>query len=291
MALYGVSALLIREFAIRFRTGPAGVLLLGLAFGVINEGMAAHSLFNPNWPGVGVLASYGRLGGVSWLWAEWIVPFHAVYSISFPILLSRQLWPDVRETRFLSDRTALYLVPIPFVTAIGTSFLLGAYPLSLFDWLAMFGFVGLMVVFARKLGPRFSAVDLSSRWSPSAAAAATLGVLFFVGGQIGTWQTPNLSPFPVVGMTLLLGFYLGLAAFAMCLAPTPGGERARFAFVLGGVGFYVALSPFWELFLGRFALFPIDLVVFGCLVWLYRRRTALSRVPDVPPGPGAAPEA
>ncbi|MGD0250164.1 MAG: hypothetical protein ABSB97_04680 [Thermoplasmata archaeon] len=289
MAIYGLSALLIREFAIRYRTGPAGVLLLGLAFGVLNEGMAAHSLFNPAWPGVAVQGSYGRLGGVNWLWAEWIVPFHAVYSISFPIFLSRQFWPEVRDTRFLSDRWAVLLVPVPFVVAIVTSFLVGAYPLSLVDWLGMFGFVALMVLLAERWGESFSAFAASSRWVPSAAAAATVGVLFFVVGQVGTWQTPDLGPYPVVGIVRLLAFYLGVAAFALCLAPSAAGEKARFAFVLGGIGFYVALSPFSEFLLGRSALVPIDVVVFVALAWLYRRRTALVTPPSAPAGARAAP--
>lgn len=291
MAIYGVSAVLVREFAIRFRTGPAGVILLGLAFGVINEGMAAHSLFNPAWPGVGVLASYGRLGGVSWLWAEWIVPFHAVYSISFPVFLSREFWPEVRDTRFLTDRGAVLLAPVPVVVSIGTSFLVGAYPLSLVDWVGMFAFVALMVFLAWRWGRWFGSVPPAARWVPSPAAAATVGVLFFVVGQVGTWDTPDLGPYPVVGMVVLLGFYLLVAVFARNLGPTAAGERARFAFVLGGIGFYVALSPFSEFLLGRFALFPIDVVVFAALVWLYRRRTAVA-APRIPPGAfGLAPAA
>jgi hypothetical protein len=59
MMIYGVSALLIREATVRGKTGPAGVIALGLPFGILNEGMAAHSLFSPNWPDLGRLTGFG----------------------------------------------------------------------------------------------------------------------------------------------------------------------------------------------------------------------------------------
>src|SRR5208282_5814249 len=120
MAIYGLSALAIREFALRIKGGPATVFILGLAFGIVTEGMAAHSLFNPGWPDAGVLGSYGRWEGVNWLWTEWIVPFHAVWSISFPIFLTGRFWPDSRSVRFLSDRWLVGLAPVPVVVAVVT---------------------------------------------------------------------------------------------------------------------------------------------------------------------------
>jgi hypothetical protein len=288
MALYGVSALVIRDFAIRIGGGPATILLLGLAFGIVNEGMVAHSLFNPGWPDVGVLGSYGRWGGVNWLWTEWIVPFHAVWSISFPIFLSRQLWPEVRDRRFLTDRTMVALVPIPFLLAIVWSFAFHPYPLGAADWVGMFAAIAALTGIAWRWGPRISRARPLGAWRPSPTLAATSGVLFFVVGQIGTWQTPDLGPYPEVGFVLLGLAWLAFGLFAMALdTGSLAEERARFAFVLGGIGFYTALSPFSEFGLGRIGLVPIDLVVLGLLIWLYRRRTA--EVPPVPPGAAGVP--
>src|SRR5208282_4874970 len=137
MAIYGLSALAIREFALRIKGGPATVFILGLAFGIVTEGMAAHSLFNPGWPDAGVLGSYGRWEGVNWLWTEWIVPFHAVWSISFPIFLTGRFWPDSRSVRFLSDRWLVGLAPVPVVVAVVTGQVFAGYSLSWADWLGM----------------------------------------------------------------------------------------------------------------------------------------------------------
>lgn len=274
MGLYGVAALVIRELAIRWKGGPWAVLLLGLAFGVVNEGMAAHSLFDPSWPGIAVLGSYGRWEGVNWLWAEWIVPFHAVWSISFPLFLARQLWPDLREDRLLSDRSLAVLVPVPMVAAVGLSFLLHAVPLSIFEWVGLFAATFFFAALARTLGPRWNARPPVGRRPSSPLVAAGAGAGFFLVGDVGTWLTPDLGPVPAVGFAVLALVFLAFAYTAARFDRTPAGERARSAFVLGGVGFVVALSPIYEVFLGRAGLVPIDAAVLVALVVLYRRRSA-----------------
>jgi len=274
MAIYGVSALAIREFAIRIHGGPATILILGLAFGVVNEGMAAHSLFNPGWPDVGVLGSYGRWVGVNWLWTEWIVPFHAVWSISFPIFLVGQFWPESRGTPFLSRRWLAGLAPVPVVVAVVSGLLFAGYNLSWGDWVGMFVTILFLVTVAWRFGPRLSRWRPWPRWSPSAWVGVGAAAAFFLGGQVGTWQTPKLGPYPEVGFVLLAGLFALLGAVAAAFDPSPRGVRARFAFVLTGVGFYVALSPISEFVLGRIGLVPIDVGVWLCLYWLYRRRTS-----------------
>jgi hypothetical protein len=283
MAIYGLSALVIRDLAIRFRGGPATILVLGLAFGIVNEGMAAHSLFNPAWPGVDVLASYGRWEGVSWLWVAWILPFHAVWSISIPIFLVGQIWPENRDRRLLTDRTLLYLIPIPIVVAVAGSFLIAGYTLTAGQWIGMFVAVLALGWIALRWGRSLSRLRPLGRWFPSPRLAFCAGAMFFVLGQIGTWQTPRLGPYPEVGLVLLVGAFLLLAAMALGLERTPAGDRSRFAFVLGGIAFYVGLSPLSEFALGRFGLVFIDVAVFYLLFRLYEDRTRAAARTTVPP--------
>jgi hypothetical protein len=290
MMIYGVSALLIRELAIRWRAGPAGVILLGLAFGILNEGMAAHSLFNPNWPDLGALGSYGRWMGVNWLWTEWIVPFHAVWSISFPIFLARQIWPEMRDRPLLARSTLYLLAPVPFLGAgLTTAFFIGYNP-PLADWLGMGLAIGALSYGAYRIAPRLGAWQPLAAHPPSPRLAATLGVLFFVGGQIGTFATPRLGPYPEVGLLLLGLMYLGYGVWATSLRTDHVGERARFAFFLGGFGFYVALSPLSEFALGRAGLVPIDVAALVGFILLYRQRTATEPETEPPFGPRAKAE-
>ncbi|MFI7610210.1 hypothetical protein ACIBP6_03110 [Nonomuraea terrae] len=56
--LYGGGALLIREVARRWRLGWPGIILFGLAYAVIEEGLLTRSLFDPDYVGLRLL-DYG----------------------------------------------------------------------------------------------------------------------------------------------------------------------------------------------------------------------------------------
>ena len=51
ICFYGSAAVLIREITRRLRRGWPTILLLALAFGVVEEGLLTQSLFNPNYLG------------------------------------------------------------------------------------------------------------------------------------------------------------------------------------------------------------------------------------------------
>jgi hypothetical protein len=283
MMIYGVSALLIREASVRWKTGPVGVVLLGLAFGILNEGMAAHSLFNPNWPDLGALADYGRWMGVNWLWAEWIVPFHAIWSIGFPILLVRQFWPDLRDRPIVSRPTLYALLPVPFLGAAITTALFIRAPPTLVEWVGMFLALGLLVGITYRFAPQWRRWKPLGTYVPTPRLAVTIGFLLFVGGQIGTFATPRLGPYPEVGFALVGALLVAAGLWATSFGPDPAGERARFAYVIGGFAFYAALSPISEFAEGRWGLVPIDALALATFVWLYRRRSSAAAGAGTPP--------
>lgn len=53
-ALYGSGALLVRDYARRWQRGCRSVLLLGVAYGIIEEGILVRSFFNPGWKNLAV---------------------------------------------------------------------------------------------------------------------------------------------------------------------------------------------------------------------------------------------
>lgn len=87
---YGPPVLLAREAGLRWRKWWASGLLLGLAYGIVNEGLAAGTLFNPNAAATlaSGLAEYGRFAGVSWVWAVRIDIVHTLWSALPPHLPS-----------------------------------------------------------------------------------------------------------------------------------------------------------------------------------------------------------
>lgn len=110
-ALYLPGALLVREARLRWAKGWGTVLLLGAAYGILEEGVALSTLFDPKASPVGSLGSYGHWLGVNWVWAAGIVPFHAVFSISLPILLLGLALPETSGRPLLGGRkTAAALI-------------------------------------------------------------------------------------------------------------------------------------------------------------------------------------
>jgi len=78
---------------------------LGLTYGIIEEGLAVKSFFDPGWPDLDRLAVYGRYLGVNIVWAFWLSIFHAVYSISIPVLLAQIAHPEYSRVRLLTRRS------------------------------------------------------------------------------------------------------------------------------------------------------------------------------------------
>src|SRR2546422_3802146 len=109
--LYGAGILVMRETAVRWRTGWPSILLLGAAYGIIEEGLAVKSFFDPGWMDLGTLAWYGRWLDVNWVWAVWLTIYHAVVSIAIPIFLTEWIWPRIRSQPLTSRRG--------YITAIG----------------------------------------------------------------------------------------------------------------------------------------------------------------------------
>jgi len=104
LGLYGPGVLLAREAFVRWRPGWAGVVLLGAAYGLLEEGTALSTLFNPHASVVGALGSYGRFAGVNWVWTVGVLGVHIVLSVGLPILLLGLALPETRGRSLLSSR-------------------------------------------------------------------------------------------------------------------------------------------------------------------------------------------
>jgi hypothetical protein len=112
---YGCGAILIRELARRAGRGWPTIVLLALAFGVLEEGLLTQSLFNQGYLGAHLL-DYGYLPalGIAPPWTVFVLALHTVWSISSPIAVVEGRW---------GDRPWLGRVGLAVVTAL---YLLGA---------------------------------------------------------------------------------------------------------------------------------------------------------------------
>jgi len=128
VGLYGGGAVLARELVRRRRLGAVWLVLLGLAYGLVEEGLVVQSLFDQHYPGLDFLGFYGHWFGVNWVWAEFIVPYHAVFSIAIPIVVTELLFRDRRDEPWVSGR-GLLGVAVLFIT---NAILLARFQVGLF---------------------------------------------------------------------------------------------------------------------------------------------------------------
>ncbi len=119
--MYGGAALLIREIVRRRGLGRPAVLLLGLAFAVIQEAFVTRSLFDPDYAGLRLL-DYGYVPGLgigAW-WTVLVLVLHAVWSIAVPVALAESLTVSRRETPWLG-RPGLVVTTVLFVAGLALS--------------------------------------------------------------------------------------------------------------------------------------------------------------------------
>jgi len=219
MLFYGGGALLIREAAVRWGKGWASVLLLGAAYGIVEEGLAIHTFFQPVGGAVGALGSFGRWGGVDLLWALGLTAYHAVISIALPILLIELTFPATRGQRFLSRRSAIavgagYVGIVSLFAVVEPDF-----PSPELFALAL-GAVGLLVLAAR-WAPRNLLLPRPGRPSARPWAFVLAGSGLFVDWLIAGLAGPSLFPSAILAGSV---YVAGLVAVLLS-SSDPRGRR------------------------------------------------------------------
>lgn len=117
LPIYGGGAVLLRELAVRRRAGLAGLFVLGLAYCLVEEGLALRSLTSPTiYQGIGV-AMGARLAGVNGVYLLLQLVNHAVWSIVVPVMITDLVLPAHRGRRYLRI-PGLVIAPLVFLVGV-----------------------------------------------------------------------------------------------------------------------------------------------------------------------------
>ncbi len=196
LLIYGPGALLIRELVRRRGRGWASILLLGAAYGMIEEGLALQSLFDPSYTNVALWGD--RMFGVNWVYACVVILWiHPVWSVAIPILLTELLFPTQRT-----------LPSLGWFGLIGT---LVWYVLG----------VALLGLFTRTISPYHVSPILSGAVILIALMLA-VGALFVLPRQVPRVKYPRNVPKPwsillLTGISAFIG--LGVPALLWHILP------------------------------------------------------------------------
>lgn len=106
---YGLPVLLIRELAIRHKVGLRGLILFGVAYGMLNEGLLAKTLVSHGTLPVEQYSHYGFYFGLAIPWLACICFWHAMASVVFPIYITHYLYREDRARPWLEGKVTIAL--------------------------------------------------------------------------------------------------------------------------------------------------------------------------------------
>jgi len=265
LALYGPGAILIREAKIRWNKGWASVFLMGAAYGIVEEGLALRTLFNPASSVVGNLGVYGHWLGVNWVWTVGLVIFHSVFSIGLPIFIFGLAFPDLKPKSLVSTRGIQISILALVVDSVLLSILVNYWPAEIWGLLLLSSIVvALLVVAAKKLPADFlKSVRAEPRWRPR--AFFLLGVAFFSIWLLAGGFAAGANLFPPVIMVFDIVASLWLLRLVFRSMGTRLNQAHKVAFAFG------LISPIIIFGIAASASFPL-VVMNDLLVVLFSNK-------------------
>jgi hypothetical protein len=270
IGLYGSGVVLIREAMIRWKKGWASVFLLGVAYGIVEEGLALWTLFNPLAQPVGNLGFYGHWLGVNWVWTVGLLIFHSVYSIGLPIFLFGLVFPELKHKSIVSMRgirvSVLGLTIDSILLFILESAIYGPYNpgagLLIFSGLV----ITILVFAARRLPGDFLKIKLSEpKWGPR--KFAIVGALLFPATLLTGGIAAGAAIPPEIPMLVDVIFAMVILTRAFNAMGATNNQEQKVGF---GIGLLFPIVVFG--FIASIGIGNLLIVVADIFVLLFSRR-------------------
>ena len=280
---YGSGAILARELVRRRGLSWGQLALLGVAYGVLEEGMAFQSWFHPTWADP---PDRLRFLEINWMLVLVFTTMHVTLSIMSSVVIAEALFPQQAERPWLGRKAlgglALWLVLITSWLFVSYGFLIYrgkgydhppvTYGIALvlfvlFLWLGLHRRKASASAQAGSGDPLRPAPRLwTVRLAAFVAAFVVLVNLFFLR---------NLLPIALLPFGSVAGVDLLSMLLVRRWAKRSGwGVRHRLALVSGVIGVFIGASPFIEFVIPRqpghhpTGLTLVDLCALGGLTWL-----------------------
>ncbi len=296
--LYGAGAVLARELAVRWKTGWLGVILLGAAYGILEEGIDVMSFFNAAWPDLGASAAYGRWADVAWVWTTHLTVYHAAFSVAIPILLVHLIYPKSRGEAWLGCfGFACFGFLLAAAVVGGNIFFRAAfhYAPPPLPYLGAMIAAAALILLARRVHPPAPAPALQEKPLPHPFFFGLAGfgatVAFFYSG----WALPETNLPPILTILIVLAIASGI--YALLAASFRHGRQftdtRKLALAFGGLMFFILFAPILEASGGNKTtgesysgmvcigmLTFLSLTALSLIVWRRERHAAKARLSD-----------
>lgn len=302
LGLYGAGSLLVHELIVRWRKGWPSILALGVAYAIVEEGIALLTMFSEK-TGPRVSANLGSYGagpdGANWVWITGLCVYHAVVSIALPQLLVRLFYPDEYERPWTRGRglaavasaLAITVVAAHLVVHAGTGAdwdngqqgdsIIAVLLLAILAWRLPAGVSGVFAWLSR--GTSGTAAAGPSRVAVTVFAATFLLFFFDLFGK-GANIPAGLDVAAIAAIPIGTCLWL-----ARCSTRAGWGDRQRFAIAAGLLSFMVPWGLVMELAGLRF-MSIVALLLAVCLRrgWRYFRTQSAPGFGSISPVPSIA---
>jgi hypothetical protein len=284
LGLYGAGAILARELKVRWRRGMGSLLLLGAAYGALEEGVMVASWSSPVWPDLGTLGVFGRWLGVNWVWAAELTMYHAIVSITIPVMLVELAFPEKKKEAWLSDWWVKAItVALAFDVVVG--FILFGLRLNYFPPLPQYS-----LAFAATAFFTYQAYRLPSNWARKGVKPLRSPLFYGVVTALGAissgvvfWILPNLSNFILFPLLIIIcgfGIIFGVVKFLISYNWKSSTTLHRFAVSSGPLFLFIILAFLQEFDKSRtdntagMSLIGVVALISLTLLWLKLKRSS-----------------
>ncbi len=258
--LYGGGVLLMHELWVRWGRGYMRLMLLGMAYGMIEEGLAIKSFFDPNWMDLGILGTYGRVAETNLVWAIWLSIFHAVYSITVPILLIGIIYPEFGEKRLLTDRALEKVLAVFLATCTFIFLLLNPYTPPPVQYLLTMFIIALFLKWSSEERVWQPSPRLPLQGNPFLWGAGFAFYLMFMFSILPKTGIPFPIP-SILGILMTIVFYGSLDVLS---------RKGKLGLILGLMTFLLLIDIILEL-RGVVGTGAVGILVFLFLLTKYRK--------------------
>jgi hypothetical protein len=238
---------------------------MGAAYGIVEEGLALRTLFNPTSSVVGNLGVYGHWLGVNWVWTVGLVIFHSVFSIGLPIFIFGLAFPDQKSKSLVSTRGIQITILTLAIDSVLLSLLVNYWPAEIWGLLLLSSIVvALLVVTAKKLPvDLLKSIRAEPRWRPR--AFFLLGAAFFPIWLVAGGFAAGANLFPPLVMVFDIVASLWLLRLVFRSMGTRLNQAHKVAFAFG------LISPIIVFGIAASASFPL-VVMNDLLVVLFSNK-------------------
>jgi hypothetical protein len=310
--LYGSGAILIREVVRQRGLGWVSIMLLGVAYGIFEEGLVVNTWANPWLPQIcnvvnGTatgLCDYSRVGGINLAWAASLTFFHAIISIAVPILLVDLLFPRRAPLPWLGRKAPFAFVGADIlVLAFGVLFNVVSFRQHgrpgpyVGPYIAETALMAVFIVWALCSRPRVRGVNprpAPRLWTLRAVGFLALLLGILLPGLFQGAKVPFQIELTVYGVLLALAWW----RVARWARRTGWNERHMLALASGALGFFLLLwDPILEVagVAGGNPTRGTALVALAYLILLIllarRAKRRLRALQEIPPAEWTAPTA